>query len=172
VHSYIIGATRSGKTNYILDTIEEPFCFIDKHGNAAHELADGFPCLYWRPADLSFPVGFNPLENVHPDLRWKVTAEIVSVFSDIWGLGEQTPRLLYYLRAAIRLLLDTSGTTLLDIRTLLSDGSYRSKLLRKGSDSQTLQTWLEFSTKQPRQQAEEIASLQNKVAALAERDRR
>jgi hypothetical protein len=35
-----IGATRTGKTNFILDTIEERFCFIDKHGNAARELAD------------------------------------------------------------------------------------------------------------------------------------
>jgi hypothetical protein len=40
MHQYIVGATKTGKTNYILDTIEEPFRFIDKHGNAARDLAD------------------------------------------------------------------------------------------------------------------------------------
>lgn len=168
MHEYVIGATRTGKTNYILDNIEEPFCFIDKHGNAARELADAYPCVYWRPADLSHPIGYNPLQNVPPDIRWRVTADIVSVFSDIWGLGEQTPRLLYYLRAAVRLLLDTNRTTLLDIRRLLSDTAYRQYLCQALRDDETRQTWTEFSHKSQKDQAIEIASLQNKAAALAD----
>jgi adenosyl cobinamide kinase/adenosyl cobinamide phosphate guanylyltransferase len=43
MHTYIIGATRSGKSNYLLSLIEEtesPFCFIDKHGTAARQIAD------------------------------------------------------------------------------------------------------------------------------------
>jgi hypothetical protein len=150
VHEYIIGATRSGKTNHILDTIEEPFCLLDKHGNAARELADAYPCIYWRPAGLSHPTGYNPLQNVPPDQRWRVTADIVSLFSDIWGLGEQTPRLLYYLRATLRLLLDNPNTTLLDIRRVLSDAHYRNALIRKCADRETLQTWLEFSHQPPK----------------------
>jgi hypothetical protein len=97
------------------------FAFIDKHGEAARQIADAMPCIYWRPAGLFYIISLNPLQNVAPDDRWKRTAEIVSIFSDIWKLGPETPRLLMYLRSAVRLLLDSSGTTLLDIRRVLSD---------------------------------------------------
>src|SRR5262245_63345875 len=39
-----------------------------------------------------------------PTSCWKRTADIVSIFSDIWKLGPETPRLLHYLRASLRLL--------------------------------------------------------------------
>jgi hypothetical protein len=164
-HSYIIGATRSDKTNYMLSQLEGAFAFIDKHGDAARQIADSMPCLYWRPADLNHIVAFNPLQGVHPDQRWKVTADIVSIFSDIWKLGPETPRLLYYLRAALRLLLDTSNTTLLDVPRVLTDDSYRNGLLRACGDPETRQTWTEFSGKKEQQQAQEIGSLRNKIAA-------
>jgi hypothetical protein len=108
------------------------------------------------------------LQNVPPDERWRVTANIVSVFSDIWGLGTETPRLLCYLRAAVRLLLDNQSSTLLDIRRLLANEDYLSRLLRKCTDDQMRQTWDEFPHKDARQQAQEIGSLQNNVAALAD----
>lgn len=168
-HKYIIGATRSGKTSYMQSILpDRAFAFLDKHGQAASEIAGSRPCVFWRPADLSHPVGLNPPFNVPPDDRWKVTADIVSVFSDIWKLGPETPRLLYYLRASIRLLLDTPAATLLDIRRVLSDEQFRQRLLRKCTDRETSQTWNEFSHKDARQQAQEIGSLQNKVAALAD----
>jgi hypothetical protein len=145
-----------------------------------------------------------------------VTADIVSVFSDIWNLGPETPLLLYYFCAAVRLLLDapssvlfarssaslvssapafgrppvnetpaelchifdsdtpylsfvnlfspinmiafcflldTPGTTLPDIRRVLSDDRFRNRLLRKSSDNECSQTWSEFNMKDARQQA-------------------
>jgi hypothetical protein len=75
---------------------------------------------------------------------------------------------LYFLRASIRLLLDTHGTTLLDIRRVLSDVEFRRRLLKACKDEETRQTWREFDGKDARQQAQEIGSLQNKVAALAD----
>jgi hypothetical protein len=59
----------------MLSEADGAFAFIDKHGQAARQLADSRECIYWRPADLSHPVGFNPLENVPPDERWKVTSD-------------------------------------------------------------------------------------------------
>jgi hypothetical protein len=53
------------------------------------------PCIFSRPADLTDIVAFNPLQGVHPDQWRKITADIVHL-SDIWKLGPETPRLLYY----------------------------------------------------------------------------
>ena len=175
-HAYALGGTGSGKTTWLESLMSADlsarrgFCYIDKHGDSAKRIADGspLPIIYWRPATLSHVIGLNPLYNVPPDERWKVTANVVGVFSDIWGLGEQTPRLIYFLRAAVRLLLDTHGSTLLDIRRVLSDAAFRHKLLKTCKDAETRQTWREFEAKDPRQQAQEIGSLQNKVAALAD----
>lgn len=175
-HAYALGGTGSGKTTWLESLMsadlgeQRGFCYIDKHGDSAKRIADSspLPIIYWRPATLSHVIGLNPLHNVPPDERWKVTANVVGVFSDIWGLGEQTPRLIYFLRAAVRLLLDTHGTTLLDIRRVLSDAPFRHKLLKACKDAETRQTWREFEAKDPRQQAQEIGSLQNKVAALAD----
>jgi hypothetical protein len=124
-HTDIVGATRSGKTNFILSTLEGAFTFIDKHGDAARQIADSMECIYWRPADLTHCVAYNPLQAVPPDERWRDTADIVSVFSDIWNLGPETPRLLYYLRASVRILLDNPSTTLMSIRAVLSDHAFR-----------------------------------------------
>jgi len=98
-------------------------------------------CVYLRASDFAYHFGLNPLVNVPKDERSRVTADIVELFSDIWKLGEETPRLLYYLRAAVRLLLDNTNTTLLDVRRVLSDDSYRTHLLRRCSDIETRQTW-------------------------------
>ena len=65
-------------------------------------------------------------------------------------------------------MLDTHGSTLLDIRRVLSDPEFRRKLLKSCKDDETRQTWREFDAKDARQQAQEIGSLQNKVAALAD----
>jgi putative transposase len=176
LRTYAIGGTGTGKTTWLESLMAQDlaagrgFCFIDEHGDSAKRIADSSPqpVIFWRPADLAFPIGPNPLQNVAPDERWRVTADIVSVFSDIWGLGTETPRLLYYLRAAVRLLLDSPGSTLLDIRRALSDERYRQRLLRKCTDQETRQTWEEFNAKDARQQTQQIGSLQNKVAALAD----
>lgn len=141
---------------------------LDKHGTLAREIANSRSCIFWRPADLRFPIGLNPLNNVHPDLRWKVTADVVSIFSDVWKLGPETPRLLYYLRAAVRLLLDTPASSLIDIRRVLSEAPFRARLLHKCNDRETRRTFLELEAKKPEQQAMEIGSLLNKVAALAD----
>jgi hypothetical protein len=51
---------------------------------------------------------------------------------------------------------------------VLSNDSYRASLLRKCTDKESRQTWDEFSQKKEQLQAQEISSLQNKVAALAD----
>jgi hypothetical protein len=50
MHTYIIGATRSGKTNHMLSLVSGAFCFTDKHGEAGDCRRDRVHLL--APADL------------------------------------------------------------------------------------------------------------------------
>lgn len=56
--------------------------------------------MYFNPADMEFPVGFNLLGSTPPEERHLVTSGIVSAFKaiwpDFWG-----PRLEYILFAAV-----------------------------------------------------------------------
>lgn len=62
MHEYIYWSSGSGKSTHMLSEADGAFAFIDKHDQAARQLADNRSCIYWRPADLSHPVGFNPLD--------------------------------------------------------------------------------------------------------------
>jgi hypothetical protein len=141
-------------------------CFIDIHGATARAIADHAKraVVYWKPSELDFIVGLNPLRNVPPDQRWMVADAIASGFVDIWNLGEHTPRLMNYLKAALMLLLENPGSTLLDIRPLLMDERKRKSL--QCTDSQVRTFWADFDKKEKRQQMTEIESLLNKVDAL------
>jgi hypothetical protein len=73
MHTYVIGATGTGKSTYLKSILPDgAFCIIHKHGTLAREVADSRPCIYWRPADLNYPIGLNPLQNVPPDDRWSL----------------------------------------------------------------------------------------------------
>ncbi|MBI1784696.1 type IV secretion system DNA-binding domain-containing protein [Candidatus Sumerlaeota bacterium] len=95
-HVYCIGQTGAGKTtllrNLILQDIEagRGVAVIDPHGDLAHDLLDHIPrrrtddLVYFNPADLEHPVGFNLLERVPEDRRPLVASSVVSVFKSIW----------------------------------------------------------------------------------------
>jgi hypothetical protein len=40
MHTYLIGASGSGKSTHMLSEADGPFAFIDKHGEAVRQLAD------------------------------------------------------------------------------------------------------------------------------------
>lgn len=79
MHVDVVGATRTGKTNYIESQIEGAFAFIDKHGEAARRIADAFTCVYWRLADLSYPIALNPLQDIPADLHGLVADRLASL---------------------------------------------------------------------------------------------
>jgi len=59
-------------------------CLIDKEGDAARLIANSMPCVDWRARDYDFPIGLNLLQNVQPDDRSTVSANVVSTFAGIW----------------------------------------------------------------------------------------
>jgi hypothetical protein len=68
-HCYAIGKTGVGKTSWLESLMDQDlaqgrgFCFIDKHGDSGKRIADSAAqnIIYWRPADLAYPIRLNPL---------------------------------------------------------------------------------------------------------------
>jgi len=179
-HVYVIGKSGVGKTNLLHNLMVEDFdqgggfCLIDPHGDEAERIADSTPAhrfdevIYLDPADLSHSVGYNPLENVERDLRPLVAEQVLSSFAHVWGLSAgQTPRLLHILRNALRLLLDTPGSTLLGLPKLLIQDKYRARLLARCEDPTVRMFWEEeFTGYNDRLRSDAISAIQNKAGAF------
>jgi type IV secretory pathway TraG/TraD family ATPase VirD4 len=177
-HIYITGKSGTGKSSLLFNLAHADlvagagFLFIDPHGDTAMRLADSAPpyrrsdVIYFDPLD-SHVVRFNPLIAVPPLHRGTLAARIVEVFRNIWS-DSWGPRLDYILTNAIRLLLENSGSSLVDIPRLLSDDRFRAKLLRRCDDPHIKHYWVkEFGGYSDKFRAEAIAPIQNKVGQFA-----
>ena len=177
-HSYIIGKTGSGKTTLLRNLIIQHIhrghgvAVIDPHGDLAEELLHHIPphradhLVYFDPADIEFPIGFNPLANVPPDERPLVASGIVDAFKTIWS-DSWGPRMAYILYNCIAALLDCQNTSLLGVNRMLNDSGYRRWVVKQVRDPFIRQFWeQEFANYDPRFMREAIAPIQNKVGTL------
>ena len=177
-HLYLIGKTGTGKSTLLLNLMladlhqARGFAVLDPHGDLASLLADSVPrwrtndVIYLDPADLAYPIGFNPLHGVAPDRRPLVAAHLVAAFQHIWG-ASWGPRLEYVLTQSLRLLLDAPGSTLLGLPRLLVDDRYRLSLLSHTRDPMLRAFWTsEFAQWSERYASEAIAPVQNKIGAV------
>ena len=174
-HFYVIGKTGMGKTtlleNMAIQDIlaNRGLAVIDPHGGYAEHLLDFIPkerikdTIYFDPSDIAYPIGFNVMEDVDPDLRYLVASGVVGAFKKIW-LETWGPRLEYLLRNSILALLEYPGATLLSIMRLLIDKEYRKKVVETIKDPIVKTFWQEEFPRYPdRFQAEAVAPIQNKV---------
>src|SRR3989338_1930369 len=95
-HAYIIGKTGSGKTTMmetmIINDIKagKGLALIDPHGDFAEKILKFIPeervndVIYFNPADIDYPIGFNPLEQVRNEHRHLIASSIMGVFKKIW----------------------------------------------------------------------------------------
>lgn len=179
-HVYLIGQTGTGKTtvlrNAILQDIEEGrgVGLIDPHGDLALDVLDMIPrhrtndVIYFDPADMEFPIGLNPIEKTDPCRHHLVVLNTVSalrgLWSDVWGLG----RMQYILANTLSSLLYYDHATLLGVNRMLSDTTFRRKVLARVKDPILLSFWnLEFERYDSRLRAEAVAPIQNKVGQFA-----
>ena len=116
-HIYVIGQTGTGKSG-LLELLSladlndnQGYAIIDPHGDFAVNNLQAIPkerikdVIYFNPADIDFPIGFNPLEISDPNQKNQVSSDLVGVLKrmfDSWG-----PRLEYILRNTLLALLDT-----------------------------------------------------------------
>lgn len=174
-HIYIVGKTGMGKStlleNMILSDIQagRGVAVVDPHGDLAEHILAHIPAqrtndvVIFDPSDRDFPVAFNLLENLNPEMHSIVASGLVGIFKKIyaesWG-----PRLEHILRNTILSLLESPGMTMLGIPRLLSDPIFRKKVTQKIQDPVVKKFWFdEFERMQERQRTEAIAPIQNKV---------
>lgn len=179
-HVYVIGKTGTGKSTLteamiLSDIARGRGCgLLDPHGDLAERIADSIPearfndVIYIDASDSDYHVGINPLANVPLHQRALVTAQMVETFAYIWELSlEKSPLLLYVLHNAIRLLLDTPGTTLLGVEKLLADKIFRNQLLANATDPAVRNYWQhEFAALTDKDAADTVKSTRNKVGML------
>lgn len=172
---YILGKTGVGKTtlleNMLLQDIYNGHgvCYVDPHGDTVERMLDFIPpwrvndVVYFNPADLDFPIGFNVLEQVSEKQKHLVASGLMGVFQKIWA-NMWSARMEYLLNNAILALLEYPGSTLLGINRLFSDESYRSKVLENVRDPIVKQFWvMEYASYSEKFASEAVAAVQNKV---------
>jgi len=174
-HVYIIGKTGMGKTtlleNMILSDVYagHGVCYIDPHGDPSEKMLDYIPTwrindvIYFNPADINYPMGFNILETVDEAHKHLVAAGLMSVFKKIWE-NMWSARMEYILNNTILALLDYPDSTLLGINRMLSDADYRKRVVMQTQDPIVQQFWLtEFASYNEKYAVEAVAPIQNKI---------
>lgn len=175
LHTYLIGKTGTGKStllqNMIVDDIREGrgLAIVDPHGDTIKYILDYIPegrvndVIYFNPADNDYPIGFNLLENVDPDLKNIVASGLMSVFTKLWA-NVWSARMEYILRNAILALLEYPNATFLEIMRLLNDKKFRTKVLEHVKDPVIRDFFInEYEKYDPKFRNEAIAPIQNKV---------
>jgi hypothetical protein len=176
-HLYILGQTGVGKSGLLelltISDIYSPYGFavIDPHGDYALSILKRIPAerakdvIYFNPADVEYPIAFNPMEIVDPKLRTHTVSELIGVLKrmfDSWG-----PRLEYILRYSLLALLEYPQATMLDITRILTEKQFRKEVLLHVTDPVVRNFWeVEFATWNDKFAAEAVAPVLNKVGAF------
>ena len=174
-HMYILWKTWMWKSvlleNMIIDDIRKGrwVAVIDPHGDLAESVIWFIPksrtnqTIIFDPSDTEWPIAFNMLDNVKPELRPLVASGLVWIFKkifwDSWG-----PRLEHILRNTILALIEYPNSTLISIPLMLTSDVYRNKVVNKVTDPVVKKFWTwEFAKMAPNQKVEAAWPILNKV---------
>jgi len=151
-HTYVIGASGTGKStlllNMIVQDIEngEGVGVLDPHGDLVDEILGRLPerrfedVVVLDPSDKEYAVGFNVLR-AHSDLEKQLLAsDLVAVFrrlSTSWG--DQMTSVMA--NAVLAFLESSEGGTLADLRRFLVEPAFRRRFLETVGDSEVVYYW-------------------------------
>jgi len=174
-HMYVVGKTGMGKTTMLENMVLHDIYMghgvgiVDPHGDFAEKIIDFIPpkrindVIYFNPADVQHPIGFNVLEVKTEEQKHLIAAGLMSIFKKIW-IDMWSSRMEYILNNTLFALLDYPGSTLLGINRLLSDKKYRKRVIGKLTDPVIKAFWQnEFASYNERYAQEAVAPIQNKI---------
>ena len=174
-HIYVLWKTWMWKStlleNMIIDDIRKGrwVAVIDPHGDLAEWVIWFIPksrtnqTIIFDPSDTNWPIAFNMLDDVNPELRPLVASWLVWIFKKIFG-ESWGPRLEHILRNTILALLEYPNSTLISIPLMLTSDVFRAKVVNKISDPVVKKFWTwEFAKMAPNQKVEAAGPILNKV---------
>lgn len=156
-HMYMIGKTGVGKSslfaNMALQDINslKGLCFIDPHGEAISWLLERIPqsrmedVILFDPSDVENPLGLNLLEARTEAERDFLVSELIEIFYKLFDpekTGIIGPQFEHWLRnAALTIMADPEGGSLLEIPKLFTDKSFEQKKRRFVKDMLVQEFW-------------------------------
>jgi len=175
-HIYSIGKSGVGKTKFLELLIRQDIayghgvCLIDPHGDLIENILDFIPkerindIVVIDPSDINFPVSFNPLLNVVPELKHQVAQGLIEVLERQFG-ANWTPRLEHVFRFTVLALLDYPDATMRGMISMLTDRRYRQKVTDYIEDDMVKRFWaVEFADWSEKFDTEAIIPLVNKLS--------
>jgi CxxC-x17-CxxC domain-containing protein len=174
-HVYVLGKTGMGKTTMIENMVMADIYaghgvgIVDPHGDYAEHVIECIPSnrindvVYFNPSDMDYPVGFNILEAVDESHKHLIAAGLMGVFKKIWP-DVWSARMEHIMNNCILSLLDYPGSTLLGINRLLTNKSFRARVVANIKDPVVKAFWVdEYNIWEDKFRKEAIAAIQNKV---------
>ncbi|MDO8582920.1 MAG: type IV secretion system DNA-binding domain-containing protein [bacterium] len=175
-HMYVVGKTGSGKSRLIellliSDILSsQGCCLLDPHGDLAEEILKFVPknrikdVVYINPADREFPIGFNPLEPVEDyETRQHLATFFISIFKKLFDASWNS-RMEHLIRYITLALLETPDSSILGIPRMLSDTSFRQRVIMQIKDPIVKGFWTnEFSASAEQFSREAVIPILNKV---------
>lgn len=175
-HTYIIGKSGTGKTtliaNMAIDDIRKGrgVAVIDPHGDLCNTILDYVPsnrvndCCYFNPADPEYVYPLNVLEAKNESQKELIASGVISIFKKLYGTVSWGPRLEHILRNTVLTLVNVPNTDLTHIVEILTNKSYREKVVSQLTNQTLINFWHnEFGKMDPKFQNESVSPILNKV---------
>src|SRR3990167_1433539 len=144
-HLYTVGKSGVGKSKFLELLVRQDIayghglCFIDPHGDVIEAILDYIPeeriddVVLVDPSDMDWPVSFNPIEKVPPELKHQMAQGLIEVMEKQFG-ANWTPRLEHVFRFTTLALLDYPEATMRGMISMLTDRPYRQKVIEYITD--------------------------------------
>ncbi len=185
-HTYIIGATGTGKTNFLTQMVYQDIlkgkgvAVLDPHGELVESLLGLIPkarrkdVYYFNPYDVEHALGLNLLKM--PDNLSKVELDrekslvvstLISIFHKLYPERYSGPRMEHLLRNVVLTALATPDPTLSTIYRLLTDNKFRKPIVDSLTDDHLKLFWKkEFGGLGSYQKADQIMPITNKLGTF------
>ncbi|TSC75057.1 MAG: Uncharacterized protein G01um101433_953 [Parcubacteria group bacterium Gr01-1014_33] len=174
-HLYIVGKSGVGKSK-LLELLARQdigyghgLCFIDPHGDVIEEILKFIPeeriedVIIIDPSDAEWPVSFNPLQKVPPELKHQMAQGLIEVMEKQFG-ANWTPRLEHVFRFTTLALLDYPEATMRGMISMLTDRPYRQKVIEYITDDMVKRFFaVEFADWSEKFDTDAIIPLVNKL---------